>query len=120
MAAMITTAGAVTSAFIQAGWIGKPSAETTRASSPVPAKPQAFFAGTIEAPRSSSVLAEEPMVEIKPATVEPATFQALAEHSAAPMGAGRASASPVAHDGHAPTNPAAKLSDQFLQLFRKN
>jgi hypothetical protein len=116
MAALITTAGAVTSAVIQAGWLAKPSAETASASPPIAGKPQAFFAGTIEAPRSSLPAAEAPMVEIKP-TAEPATFQALAEQSAAPIGAGRASASPVAHDSHADAKSAGKF-DWLGQLFR--
>jgi hypothetical protein len=118
MAALITTGGAVTSAFIQAGWVGKPSAETASAGRPVAAKPQAFFAGTIEPPRPNSPAAEAPMVEIKPA-IEPATFQALAEQSSAPMGAGRASANPMAHDSHGEAKPAPKLPDWFFpQLFR--
>jgi hypothetical protein len=122
MAAMITTGGAVTSAFIQAGWVGKPSAdgkpgaETAIATRPIASKPQAFFAGTIEAPRPNSLAAEAPMVDIKPA-VEPAAFASLAEQSSAPIGAGRASASPVAHDNHG--GPAVKLPDWFFpQLFR--
>jgi hypothetical protein len=110
MAALITTAGAVTSAFIQAGWIGRTSAVSASVSPPVASRPQAFFAGTIETPRSSSFVAEEPLVEIKPA-VEPVTLQALVEQSAAPIGAGRASASPVGHDSHAEAKPAAKLLD---------
>src|SRR5215471_14249594 len=107
MAALITTGGAVTSAFIQAGWIGKPIPETASASRPVAAKPQAFFAGTIEAPRPNPPAAEAPMVEIKPA-IEPATFGALAEQSSAPMGAGRASANPMARDNHGEAKPAPK------------
>jgi len=116
MAALITTGGAVTSAFIQAGWIGrpstdsKPSAETATASKPTAAKPQAFFAGTIEPPRSGSLVAEEALVEIKPA-IEPDTFHTLAGQSAAPMGAGRASTNPVAHDSHTDPKSAAKLLD---------
>jgi len=118
MAALITTGGAVTSAFIQAGWVGKPSAETAGATPGARAKPQAFFAGTIEAPRSGSLSAEEPLAEIKPsAAVDPAALHALAEQSAAPMGAGRASANPVAHDGHSETKPAAKLLD-WTRLFQ--
>jgi hypothetical protein len=116
MAALITTGGAVTIAINQAGWIGRPSAETASAIPPIAAKPQAFFAGTIEPPRANSLVAEEPMVEIKPA-VEPAAFQALAEQSSAPIGAGRASASPVAHDSRPEAKPAAKLSDWVSRLF---
>jgi hypothetical protein len=110
MAALITTGGAVTSAFIQAGWIGRPAAETATASRPAVAKPQAFFAGTIEPPRPNSLVAEEPMVDIKP-TIDPASFAALSQQSSAPIGAGRASASPVAHDSHADAKPASKLLD---------
>src|SRR5262249_57944575 len=87
MAALITTGGAVTSAFIQAGWVGRPRAE----SASVAAKPQAFFAGTIEPPRSSSILAEEPLVEIRQsAAIEPTAPRALVEQSWAPIGTGHA------------------------------
>jgi len=110
MAALITTGGAVTSAFIQTGWLARPSAETAAAVPLASSKPKAFFTGTIEPPRSSSLVAEEPLVEIKPAA-ESITFQPLAQQSAAPIGAGRASANPMAHDGHADAKPAAKLLD---------
>lgn len=110
MAALITTGGAVTSAFIQAGWIGRPTVETATASPSTIAKPQAFFAGTIEPPRSTSLVAEEPMVDIKP-TIDSAPFAALSQQSSAPIGAGRASASPIAHDSHPEAKPAAKLLD---------
>jgi hypothetical protein len=120
MAALITTAGAVTSAFIQAGWVGRSRAESASLSSPVAAKPQAFFAGTIEPPRTSSISAEAPLVEIKPSVaIEPTAPRALVEQSWAPIGAGGAGASPVAHD-HPENKPAAKLLDPFLQLFHQN
>ena len=49
LAALITTAGAVSSAFIQSGWFGKPAASAVVASAhQVTPKPLASFVGTIE------------------------------------------------------------------------
>ncbi len=49
LAALITTAGAITSAVIQSGWLSKPDAATAIATPrSAPAKPLASFVGTIE------------------------------------------------------------------------
>jgi hypothetical protein len=67
LAALITTAGAVTSAFIQSGWLGKTNRSTAIASAH-PATPTALasFVGTIEP------LAEMPVATSGP--VPPAAF----------------------------------------------
>src|SRR5262245_16905584 len=65
VAALITTGGAVTSAFIQTGWVGKPTSAPAAVSQSPTAKPLAFFTGAIESPGQRGVLAEQPLAEVK-------------------------------------------------------
>jgi hypothetical protein len=78
LAALITTTGAVSSAFIQSGWFGKTNPSTTIASA-LPATPQALasFVGTIEPLNEMPIAASGAM--------PPAAFSATSRSAPAPQ-----------------------------------